>query len=89
MQSPQFLADEEFRQRVVRQALLLGFSAEEYSEEIITNHRTTPVTFASRPRWRFMFEGHMRTQYGSLYAAAFDYCRLMGLPNSIIGEYRG
>ncbi len=73
----QWAREEEYRQSVIRKALLLGFSAEEYSE---ANHL--------RPFWRFTFEGKQRQQYASLYSAAFDYLRLLG-QWELAGRYSG
>ena len=85
----QQLLDREFSERVIRQALLLGFSCEEYSEEVIVNRHVSPVQFRSEARYKFMFRDLPRTGYHSQYSAAYDYMRLLEVPHEIIGEYRG
>lgn len=81
MNSPQWHQDEEWRQRVIRQAVLLGFSAYEYFLFDNGEDRNS--------RWGFRFDGIRREGYTTLYGAAFDYMRLMKIPPHIIGEYRG
>jgi hypothetical protein len=71
-----FEQDEEFRQSVIRKALLLGFCAGEWDE-------------ACNNRWAFMFEGKLRTGYCSCYSAAYDYLRLLKIPHEVIGDFRG
>lgn len=77
--SPEWYRDEEFRQRVIRQAILLGFEAsEEFMPSGLSSEKAQFV-------WRFNFEGHTRGNYSSLYTAALEYLRLMKVPNKIIG----
>jgi hypothetical protein len=75
--------DEEYRQSVIRKALLLGFECEEYELVAIS------IGEYKASGWRFMFDGIMRTNYPSCYSAAFDYLRLMEVPIEVIGDYRG
>lgn len=72
---------EEFRERVVRQAIMLGFEAEEYE-----------IPWQSQPekkqkRWMFKspVDGIMRG-YASVYSAALEYLRLAKYPEHLIGR---
>jgi len=78
--------EDEFRQSVIRKALLLGFSCEEQ-----------PNAAGADMLRRFMFRRfneeanmtHVHTGYASIYAAAYDYLRLLKIPPEVIGDYRG
>jgi hypothetical protein len=75
---PRWDRDEAYRQSVIRKALLLGFSAEDYSDP----------DYLQSKWWSFIFEGHRRTGYASLYSAAYDFLRLNHL-EYLAGDYRG
>lgn len=80
-----FNRDEEFRQRVIRQALMLGMQAEEY------NTAGTSVPDRTRSqyiRWRFKYKEAWYFAYPSLYSAAFEYLRMLEVPNEVIGVVR-
>lgn len=77
--------DEEYRQSVIRKALLMGFSCEEYEVGRMSSLGAGPTY----KRWRFMFDSSQRDGYNSLYSAAFDYLRLLKVPLEVIGDYRG
>jgi hypothetical protein len=81
--SPQWHRDEEYRQSVIRKALLLGFSCEEYRGA----HKGDGSLL--HPKWSFNFEGARHEGYASCYSAAFDYLRLLKIPPEVIGDYRG
>lgn len=77
---------------MIRKALLLGFEAEEY--EHIHQPLANPIDTAImepvyKLEWRFCYDGIWRDGYATLYSAAFDYCRLCGLPDNVIGDFRG
>lgn len=74
---PQWRRDEEFRQSVIRKALLLGFECEELPSGDVY------------PWYQFTWEGYSRGRYRSKYSAADDYLRLMKIPHEVIGDYRG
>jgi hypothetical protein len=83
-----FNRDEEFRQTVIRQAIMLGFEAEEYTVERphSTVHR---IMGGTQARWRFKaHDGEFYGAYSSVYSAAFDYLRLLKVPNEVIGVVR-
>lgn len=61
---------EEYRQSVIRKAVLLGFQAYEYN-----THGAT--------LWAFMHEGKERNHYGTIYGAAYDFLRLNNLTHLI------
>jgi hypothetical protein len=86
---PQWDRDEEYRQSVIRKALLLGFECEEYMVPYVSNRHVNPVEFGEKPMYRFKHGDLTRGSYGSIYSAAFDYLRLVGLPLEVIGAYRG
>ncbi len=79
---PQWDRDEAYRQSVIRKALLLGFSAEEYEERLMVFGGDT-IT-----RWRFTHEGKRREHYASCYSAAWEYLRLLKCEH-LAGDYRG
>lgn len=78
---PQWDRDEEFRQSVIRKALLLGFSC--CSDQIGTSPAHTGTWY------HFYLEGRPYYGYMSIYSAAYDYLRLMQVPLKVIGDYRG
>lgn len=81
-----FNRDEEFRQTVIRQAIMLGMQAEEY--EYIDYARGKFVVRKSK-RWRFKDDdGEFYGAYISLYSAAFDYLRIIEVPTEVIGVIR-
>jgi hypothetical protein len=86
---PQWDRDEEYRQSVIRKALLLGFECEKYMVSYIVDRHKNPIEFGESPMYRFTYEDSVRNSYGSIYSAAFDYLRLVGLPLEVIGDYRG
>ena len=92
--SPQWYRDEEYRQSVIRKALLLGFSAMEHPAYLVSlqSGSHTVITGAHRNDktwWSFHFEGTERTGYKTLYSAAHDYLRVLKVPPEVIGDYRG
>lgn len=88
-----FTEGKEFRARVVRQAILLGFEAEEYE---ISNMGFVPderrrkeknvLTVSTETRWRFNFENITRMSYLTEYHAALEYLRLIKFPRDKIGR---
>lgn len=74
-----------FRERVVRQAILLGFEAEEY-EQTATSFNQPNLVIKVETRWRFEFEGITRMAYASEYSAALEYLRLIKFPRDKIGR---
>jgi hypothetical protein len=77
--------EEDFMQAVIRKAVLLGFTAEQY-----TLSEASYVTGEHGTYWRFTHGGRVRSQYSSLYSAAYEFMRLNDyLP--LLGEmyYRG
>lgn len=80
-----FAIDEEFRQRVVRQAILLGFSCHTYDEEVIVNRHVSPVQFRTATLYAFWYEDIERRGYMALYKAALEYMRLIGFPLDRVG----
>ena len=73
-----FREGEAFRERVLRQALMLGFEAEEYRVE---------HTFGFQMRWRFKHtDGRHYGSYASCYSAALEYLRLNGFPMEKVGR---
>lgn len=75
LQDWRFTEGTQFRARVVRQAILLGFEAEQYEVE--------------PSRWRFVFKGITRMSYNSEYSAALEYLRLIDFPREKVGRVRG
>lgn len=78
---PQWDRDEEYRQSVIRKALLLGFSCRE--RPLFTHEGRKPGSI------EFDFEGTVRVGYASIYSAAYEFLRLSKIPLSVIGDYRG
>ncbi len=85
MNSPQWYRDEAFRQSVIRKALLLGFSCEEYN---VAPYHEDDRRVEHHTYYRFPFEGAYRVGYASIYSAAFDFLRLCKLEH-LAGDYRG
>lgn len=79
--SPQWHRDEEYRQSVIRKALLLGFECQ---------HRPR-YTHNGREEgsYEFVLNGETYRSYGSIYSAAYEYLRLLKVPQEVIGDYRG
>ncbi len=89
---PQWDRDEEFRQSVIRKAMLLGFECEEHPVSARPyQHNTTRIGQAdivTEWRWRFTLESETYTGYASIYSAAYEFLRLQGLSH-LAGDYRG
>ena len=87
--SRQWQRDEEFRQSVIRKALLLGFACEEDND--LSQHM--PAGELCRFSFRHWNEKanmtYVHTGYASIYAAAWDYLRLLKIPPEVIGDFRG
>lgn len=77
-----FNRDEEFRQTVIRQAIMLGLQAEEYNHDMVSGQKLIVTK-----RWRFKSptDSEFYGAYSSLYSAAFDYLRLIEVPTEVIG----
>lgn len=76
---------------MIRKALLLGFEAEEYERlvDMLAKPNKAFMEPVYKLEWRFCYDGIWRDGYATLYSAAFDYCRLCGLPDNVIGDFRG
>ncbi len=74
---PQWDRDEEFRQSVIRKALLLGFEA----------HQIGPSP-GKLPKYQFTLYGNTYGHYASMYSAAYEFMRLKGLSH-LAGKYHG
>lgn len=74
---------EEFRERVVRQAIMLGFEAEEYEVPSVI-----PVELERAKRWKFdsPVTGGILLGYASVYSAALEFLRLSKFPEHLIGR---
>jgi hypothetical protein len=72
----QWYRDEEYRQSVIRKALLLGFSAVE-NKGLFAN-----------TMWSFTLQGKIYGYYTSCYSAAYGYLRLIEQEH-LAGEYKG
>lgn len=75
-----FNRDEEFRQTVIRQAIMLGMQAKEIP--IFTHDGPKPG------RWKLFWNEQEYSGYVSLYSAALDYLRLAKFPAELIGVVR-
>lgn len=71
---PQWDRDEEYRQSVIRKALLLGFECHD--------------TGVAHRRFWFTLNDLHYSGYASQYSAAYEFLRLQGLSH-LAGDYRG
>ena len=70
------MADPEHREKIIRRALMLGFTATNLPREGSTY---TPWTKEdSWRKWSFTCEGRQYGTYNSVYGAAWDYLRITG-----------
>lgn len=74
---PQWDRDEEYRQSVIRKAMLLGFEC-----------RQVGSFPGEMPRYEFEMKGQVFHHYASIYSAAYEFLRLQGLSH-LAGDYRG
>lgn len=72
---------EEFRERAVRQAIMLGFSAEEYEIVLSADPNYTVK------RWKYETpDGNERSGFASVYSAALEFLWLAKYPEHLIGR---